>query len=168
MVQQLPREIQEEIERQKKEFAAQSKEKVVEGREEENPNKVKLVDEGGDAAQLPLGSLYDVNKTLVVENEKTLSPHALRQKIREVIQTFVENFAYMLLCREKNDYTVFLFTGDRTEARSMLWECIVNRGECRGIEKTADGAYEIWIYNADENDANVYYLFPCNNCIIKC
>lgn len=158
------------IEKSNKEFQKKLQdigEIVVEGNIEPE-KKATLVNDEGQVAEMPLGTLYDVNKTLVAENEKKLSPYKLNNKINLIVKNMIKNFYYMLLCREKNDYTVFVFTGNVSEATAALKDCIINRGECRGIHKTDDGAYEIWIYDEYEKEARVYYFFSCNNCIIQC
>ena len=167
----IPIDIQEKIDKAHQDFeqSVLDKGEIIDNtKEEEKEDKVKLVDESGEAAQMPLGTLYDVNKTLVAEHEKPLSMYKINNKINGIINNFIEGFYYMLLCRERNDYTVFNYTGDREEAAAALKDCILNRGECRGIQKLEDGNYEIWIYNEYDKEAFVYYLFSCNNCIVKC
>lgn len=121
-------------------------------------------------------SLYDLNKSLVQKNEIKLNEGIINSK-KEVIKNFLrktDNKYYMLLCNDRKDYTVFTFEGapDNIEERRneliniLVDECLVNRGEIRGIDLTQDqGAIEIWM--SIEDDSYVYYFFPYDNAIIE-
>lgn len=124
--------------------------------------------------QVAVGTLYDINKTLVKQNEIKLSEAALNSK-KEIIKNFIDkddNYYYMLLCNEKRDYTIFEFTEGRkwTErcyncAKCLIEECLQPRGEIRGIDLTKDKqAIEIWM--VIDNEAYVYYFFPYDKGVI--
>ena len=131
----------------------------------EEQKKVTLVDENGKAANLGIGNLYDVNKNLM-KAEPTLSKSKIREGIAKIAADLPHNNYYMLLCRELNNYTIFIYNDDVDEFKAAMRDCIINRGDCKGIEKQADGAWEIWIDTND--DIYAYYLFNCNNCMIQC
>ena len=109
--------------------------------------------------EITLGSLYDFNKA-AYDNEKPLDPVALGVKLAEIETAAYENKYWMLLCRERNDYTVFV---NRTTPKGIfareLKETLANRGHVLDIEKQSDGNFEIWIKNYDTNESVVYYLF---------
>ena len=120
------------------------------------------------------GTLYDMNKNIVKQNEIELSKGVLNSK-KQIITDFIKkcnNSYYMLLCNERKDYTVFRWVNicndeDAKEiAKILVDECLINRGEIRGIDltKTRD-AIEIWMVIDD--DAYVYYFFPYDSAIIE-
>ena len=60
-------------------------------------------------SDISLGTLYDVNKNLVLKNEIKLTDGVLNSK-KEIITNFMRkmnNTYYMLLCNERKDYTIF-------------------------------------------------------------
>lgn len=129
--------------------------------------------------EFAMGTLYDLNKGLVQQNEIKLSEGILNSK-KEIIKNFViknENTYYMLLSNERKDYTIFTMglTGpdekysyeDKSKklASVLIDECLINRGEIRGIDITKDkGAIEIWMSIKEES--YVYYFFPYDAAII--
>ena len=126
--------------------------------------------------EFALGTLYDLNKGLVQQNEIKLSEGILNSK-KEVIKNFLvktNNNYYMLLSNERKDYTIFTMgsnDGYTYEDKSkklvsiLVDECLVNRGEIRGIDITKDkGAIEIWM--SIEGESYVYYFFSYDNAII--
>lgn len=127
--------------------------------------------------EFALGTLYDLNKGLVQQNEIKLSEGILNSK-KEVIKNFLvkaNNNYYMLLSNERKDYTIFTMgsnDGYAYEDKSkklvsiLVDECLVNRGEIRGIDITKDkGAIEIWM--SIEGESYVYYFFPYDTAIIN-
>ena len=122
-----------------------------------------------------MGTLYDVNKNLILQNEKPLDEGQLNSKII-IIKDFIDkmnNNYYMLLCNERKDYTVFDFSGWKLPnkyldcANCLVNECLKNRGEIRGIDITQDKqAIEIWL--VIDNEAYCYYFFPYDKAIIEC
>ena len=115
------------------------------------------------------GNLYDINKNIVAQNEIKLSEGILNSK-KEIIKNFINktnNKYYMLLCNERKDYTVFHNNNLSMEtAKILVDECLINRGEIRGIDITKNkDAIEIWLMIEDE--AFVYYFFPYDMGIIE-
>lgn len=125
-------------------------------------------------SDISLGTLYDVNKNLVLKNEIELTDGVLNSK-KEIITNFMRqmnNAYYMLLCNEKKDYTVFKMNDKdnddsiREIVSILVDECLKNRGEIRGIDLTKDkDAIEIWLIIEDE--AYCYYFFPYDAAIIE-
>lgn len=126
--------------------------------------------DSNDTKEIELfGNLYDINKNLVSQTEIKLSEGVLNSK-KEIIKNFINktnNNYYMLLCNERKDYTVFHNNNLSMEtAKILVDECLVNRGEIRGIDLTKDkDAIEIWLIIEDE--AFVYYFFPYDIGIIE-
>ena len=125
--------------------------------------------------EFAMGTLYDLNKGLVQQNEPKLSEGVLNSK-KEIIKNFVintNNNYYMLLSNERKDYTIFTVgTRDQYENKCkkltsiLVDECLINRGEIRGIDITKDkGAIEIWM--SIEGESYVYYFFPYDTAIIN-
>lgn len=128
--------------------------------------------------QVVIGTLYDINKNMIKQTEIKLNESVLNSK-KEIIKNFIyktNNNYYMLLCNERKDYTVFDFKRDRDNydwdepihmscAKCLVDECLIPRGEIRGIDLTKDrNAIEIWMVIEDE--AYVYYFFPYDNAVI--
>ena len=123
--------------------------------------------------QIAIGTLYDINKTLVKQKEVKLSKAILNSK-KEIIKNFISetnNNYYMLLCNERKDYTIFDLWSIRTHdlmksVHCLVDECLMPRGEIRGIDLTKNkDAIEIWMVIEDE--AYVYYFFPYDAGVIE-
>lgn len=125
-------------------------------------------------SNISLGTLYDVNKNLVLKNEIKLTDGVLNSK-KEIITNFMRkmnNTYYMLLCNERKDYTVFKINDKNSDdsireiVSILVDECLKNRGEIRGIDLTkGKDAIEIWLIIEDE--AYCYYFFPYDAAIIE-
>ena len=118
-----------------------------------------------------LGTLYDVNKS-IINSMKKLSTEEIEEKTKEMI-TFIEQHLdnyYMLLCRERNDYTIFHKTlKDNSVIIKELLECLDVRGAVKGFDITPDKyAYEIWITSEEENESYCYYFFPNGTAKVEC
>lgn len=126
-----------------------------------------------EVEEIAVGNLYDMNKTLVLQNEKPLSKSNLREKISEIKTYFAKskNKYFMLLNKENSDYTIFNFSKEKSPesckdaATILIEECLFNRGTALSIDKNKDGAYEIWM--RINNEAFVYYLFPYDEGVIE-
>ena len=115
---------------------------------------------------IKMGTLYDINKAAIAM-EKPLKKIELKDKLRN-IKPFLAKYPdqyFMLLCRERYDFTIFNFCNGKTDfalshAIKDLEECLMNRGKTVSIELVtgSKNAYEIWLIIDDQ--AYVYYLFP--------
>lgn len=112
-------------------------------------------------SEIEIGTVYDLNKELM----KTAKPLNNKEINKQLVK--IKNFFsgdevryYMLLSRERGDYTVFRLENSLSPTKAIkdLKECLNNRGEILSIEKTEDNvAFEIWLHINEENF--VYYLF---------
>jgi hypothetical protein len=104
-------------------------------------------------------SIYEINKNLMKE-EKPLDPIAINIAIKKVTDGILSSFKkyWMLLCRERNDYTVFIITGSN-KLKNELKETILNRGKLLDISQQEDGNFEIWIRDSETEENFAYYLF---------
>lgn len=123
----------------------------------------------------PKITLYDFNK----ENMAQIDPYTkedLEKLCKQVAEHIWEDFFFkkpedktywMLLCRERNDYTVFCIKDSMAELTEAIKDCLVNRGQVLDITKQEDGNYEIWIRDYLTKENVVYYLFDYNSAIIE-
>lgn len=126
-------------------------------------------------SDINMGTLYDINKTTVIK-EKPLSEKEIDEKLQEIKNFCILHMDqyYMLLNREKYDFTLFNLgekLGPSIQKVSQiikddLKECLRNRGAVISIDLTKDkGAYEIWL--KIDNEAFVYYFFPYDEGVIE-
>lgn len=104
-------------------------------------------------------TLYDMNKQAYKE-EKPLDVIAYNIKTNDMVYNITNSKKpyWMLLCRERNDYTVFIpLTIEGTVCE--LREALNNRGQVLDINKREDGNYEIWIRDPKTQENFVYYFF---------
>ena len=133
-----------------------------------------MENENQENKSIELGTLYEVNKTIILQNEHALDEGQSNSK-KEIVKNFLvknTNNYFMLLCNEQKDYTVFDFKDNKENERCMdcakclIDECLIPRGEIRSIELTKDkDAIEIWL--VINNEAYCYYFFPYDNGVIS-
>ena len=112
-------------------------------------------------------SMYDINKNLMAQ-EKPLDPIATNRAVKDAADGVLASFKryWMLLCRERNDYTVFIINSSKN-LECELKETLLNRGQLLDIEKQEDGNFEIWIRDPETKENFVYYLFDYSFGIIE-
>lgn len=119
-------------------------------------------------------TVYDYNKNIMkqwpVVEGKGLDN--VKQELRNYLENTPAEQYLMMLCREKNDYTLFNFydTWDDAQFADDVIECFENRG--LGIvnsEIIDDGvAMEIWVKQPGQmEEADLYYIFPADSMIIE-
>ena len=103
-------------------------------------------------------SIYEINKNLMKE-EKPLDPIAINIAIKKAADGVLSSFKkyWMLLCRERNDYTVFIIIGSN-KLEDELKETILNRGKLLDISQQEDGNFEIWIRDPETEENFVYCI----------
>ena len=138
--------------------------------------------------EIEVGTLYELNQQIL--NQLPAQPQEHLQRQFKYIKNWIIDKQcqyYMLLCREKADYTLFnidLFKSFNlkyaksidflTEVETIvgtktiqeLQECIKNRGTLMSISKALEDAWEIWIKDFYGN-VNVYMLFECGPMVIE-
>lgn len=148
---------------------------------DEKIEKIEAIENTGaeGTSEIGIGTLYDTNKMLVKDKLNELIAERLEEKwnlVYDYLKLKSKEVSYfMLLCKERSDYTIFNLSSDKVrisnqieEATDILInECLKNRGEIRGIDLTEDEAIEIWLYLEEENTAAAYYLFPYDNGVIE-
>lgn len=71
---------------------------------------------------------------------------------------------FMLLNKERSDYTVFIYEEKAKELAEEMIGCLTDRGGLLAIEKQDNGAYECWIRRSGL--VYMYCLFPYDNAVI--
>ena len=112
-------------------------------------------------------SMYDINKNLMAQ-EKPLDPIATNRAVKDAADGVLASFKryWMLLCRERNDYTVFIINSSKN-LENELKETLLNRGQLLDITQQEDGNFEIWIRDPETKENFVYYLFDYSFGIIE-
>lgn len=117
-------------------------------------------------------SLYDFNKT----NMAQIEPYSLDDldmlvsDLAQDLWSKAENCDrrfWMLLCRERNDYTIFWIYQGAENVKSGVLDCLNNRGNVIDLTQREDGNYEIWIRDFVTNENFVYYLFDYTDAIVE-
>lgn len=113
-------------------------------------------------------SLYEMNKQLM-SKEPLLTEQEIEEKIDELSKTINNSQAraWMLLCNERQDYTIFLHSFHsklENQLKEDMKETFLNRGNLVSIDKQETGAYEIWI--KIDNECFCYMFFDYSNAII--
>lgn len=119
-------------------------------------------------AELDLGlNLYDMNKQ-AYSQEKPLDPLELNIATTKMIETIMETKKpyWMLLCRERNDYTVFIPLTKEGTIHELI-PTLNNRGQVLDIQKQEDGNYEIWIRDIETQENYCYYFFDYSFGVIQ-
>ena len=114
-------------------------------------------------------SLYDYAKQVIV-NEVPMDAFTLNRKVKEISDMMIKGKYWMLLCRERNDYSIFATNGNTNTkiiSRELL-PTLQNRGLVLVIDKQPGDAYEIWIRDSETKDNFAYYLFNYENGVIDC
>lgn len=128
---------------------------------------------------------YDINKQ-IISQLPALTIEQIKEKQQNVINQLVintNNEYYMLLCRDKNYYTLCHRVPDMVPApadnvrqysnwpneiitiEDLVIECAQCLGDIKAIEQ-ADGAVEIWV--TDPFDTYVMYFFPYDGGVEAC
>ena len=120
----------------------------------------------------PKITLYDFNKANMAQIQPydDITLNKMCNQIANEIWNYKdidEKIYWMLLCRERNDYTIFCIQYNLNELIKAIRDCLKNRGYVLDITKQPDNNYEIWIRDFDTNENVVYYLFDYNNAIIE-
>lgn len=112
-------------------------------------------------------TLYDMNKQ-AYSQEKSLDPIALNVAVTKMINDIITKKKpyWMLLCRERNDYTVFIPLTKEGTIKEII-PTLTNRGEVLDIQKQEDGNYEIWIRDIDTKENFAYYFFDYSFGVIE-
>ena len=112
-------------------------------------------------------TLYDMAKQMVA-NEPPMDSKDFNRKICEIAAQMGAKKYWMLLCRERNDFSVFVINNSSCSKISKeLIPTLKNRGLVIFIDEQTDGAYEIWVRDPETEENFAYYLFDYSDAIIE-
>jgi hypothetical protein len=108
-------------------------------------------------------NLYDLNKS-IISQLKPLEKADIFSKV-EIIKNLrysSKNKHYMLLCKDYSYYTIFeeKENDEFFNLSDAVLTIAFELGDVYSIEKTGDGAIEIWIKPTGEEEPYAFYLFP--------
>ena len=114
-------------------------------------------------AELDLGmNLYDFNKQ-AISQLPVLDMIKYNEKASKVAKDMCKSGReyWMLMCREQNDYTVFVLKNYNSLTMTKELQEVLNvRGFVVDIDETnIPNQYEIWVRDPATNENFVYYLF---------
>lgn len=108
-------------------------------------------------------NLYDLNKNVINQLEP-MTHNDVAMKMKGIMEYYYDtnNVYHMLLCRDFNYYTIFNHDSMLTfpDFAGAVCTIITELGDVYSIEKTEDGAMEIWIKPEGEEMPYAFYLFP--------
>ena len=112
--------------------------------------------------EMEVGTLYELNRQVASQLPPQPQDY-LQEQLYKIKKWFInkDNKYFMLLCKEKADYTLFNFKYKKVEdelfnnlkntiskkAIQELEECVKSRGILMAINKSTEDAWEIWIKN---------------------
>lgn len=110
---------------------------------------------------------YDIEKSMILNLPK-LNEFEIKENLRKIVKYYNENnnevSHFMLLCKEKSDYTVFETENTpliQSNFVSELKELLLERGNILAIrEAYNEGSFEFWIKNIYDGNIYMYMLFP--------
>lgn len=122
-------------------------------------------------AKVELGTAYEINQELwkqIAEPSEEMITTQLASLCSWLSSNY-KNHYYMLLCREKNDYTVFhMVNSSYYELGKELKEVLNSRGKIIDISYSSKfGFYECWIKDEENDSYSMYVFFPCEDWVVK-
>jgi hypothetical protein len=116
-------------------------------------------------------NVYEFNKNIMKQLPPIEDLNCVKETLMKYIEVTPAEQYLMMLCREKNDYTLFNLNNmwvTEQFAEDVL-ECIANRGlsivNCEIIDNNV--AMELWVKEPGQmEDADLYYIFPADEMVI--
>lgn len=121
-------------------------------------------------AEVVMGTAYEINKEiwgqLANPDEQIIKTQL--GSLGSWLSSNYKNHYYMLLCREKHDYTIIhLKQSAYYEAAQEVQEVLETRGSIIDIGYSHEfGFYECWVREPD-GEVNMYAFFPCDDWVIE-
>ena len=114
-------------------------------------------------------TLYDLNKAMYLQM-KPMEAYDFNQQMVNIALWFSskkDTKYFMLLCKERSDYTIFnLQSYDYDTARNELTAIVTNRGVPMDVDYNHDtDTYDIWVKKGGE--VYMYKLFECDDFVIR-
>ena len=120
-----------------------------------------------EESQAMIGSVYDIAKSAFL-HLPALEGDRLIKKTNaiEIWMRALDNTYYMLLCKERSDYTVFKVKNYGIAVAEII-DVLSSRGQLTAIEKAdVQDAWECWVKINDE--MFMFYLFEYDFGVIEC
>ena len=114
---------------------------------------------------IPMGTLYELNQQ-ALKNMPVIDTQEITKAVMELTD-YIKNSGskyFMLLNKERSDYTVFIYEEKAKELAEEMIGCLTDRGGLLAIEKQDNDAYECWIRRSGL--VYMYCLFPYDNAVI--
>ena len=116
-------------------------------------------------------NVYEFNKNIMKQLPVIEDLKGVRETLIKYLHETPAEQYLMLLCRERNDYTLFNFedTWTNNQFDQDIIECMENRGlGIVNVEIVDEGvAVEIWVKEPGQmGTADLYYLFPADQMVI--
>lgn len=114
---------------------------------------------------MPMGTLYELNQQ-ALKNMPVINTQEITKAVMELTD-YIKNSGskyFMLLNKERSDYTVFIYEEKAKELAEEMIGCLTDRGGLLAIEKQDNGTYECWIRRS--RLAYMYCLFSYDNAVI--
>ena len=116
-------------------------------------------------------NVYEFNKNIMKQWPVITDLSNVEKTIWEYWENSPFDSYLMLLCKEKNDYTLFNFNGnDASNFANDIFECFSNRDvSIVNAEIIDDGvAMEFWVKAPGQmEDVDLYYLFPADQMVVE-
>lgn len=117
-------------------------------------------------------NLYELNKTFY-KSMPEITFNELQEQRKKIADWIKESDCkyYMLLCRERSDYTIFALreSGGLVAADKEIVDIVCSRGQLKAIELESNFP-EKWIqfWLEDNKEIYMYALFPYDSGVIEC
>lgn len=113
-------------------------------------------------------TVYEMSKQVIAQ-QKPLDPIEFSRTISKVAKKMEEKNFWMLLCRERNDYSIFQTEDAKAKKiQKELIPTLSNRGQVVYVEAIDDNGYEIWIRDIGTKEDFAYLLFDYTYGMIDC
>lgn len=112
-----------------------------------------------------MGTLYELNQQ-VLKNAQPASVAEIYIYTTE-LTNYIEdsgNKYFMLLNKERSDYTIFVYEEEAIELAEEIIGCLTDRGTLLTIEQQDYGAFECWIRRSGL--VYMYCFFPYDGAVI--
>ena len=112
-----------------------------------------------------MGTLYELNQQ-VLKNAQPASVAEIYNYMTELTNCIKDsgNKYFMLLNKERSDYTIFVYEEKAKELAEEVVGCLTDRGALLTIEKQDNGAFECWIRRSDL--VYMYCFFPYDGAVV--
>lgn len=120
--------------------------------------------------EIEFNTLYGVNQELYKQIASPSDAEIDRQlsKLGAWLSVKFQNTYFMLLCREKYDFTIFkLENSQYFEATKELKEVLQSRGTIIEIVFSPEHQFfECWVRDEETEEVSMYAFFPCDEWVI--